>query len=166
MDEREKHIRLEKAMKAFWKDYGQSVSINARHTYVNVEPKFIVGNKINEEVAKRILGVYLSQLTSDKIVGEEILITKDGLKIYHEGNFLMEITNQKLIDSISNRVTHKLGEELAKKQKKDGSAYIEQKERAVYTFGEIKQALSEFMLDQEKNDSKNMLKDAVMLLVE
>jgi hypothetical protein len=34
-----------------------------------------------------------------------------------------------------------------------------------FSFGEIKQALAEFLIDEEKHDSKNMLKDAVLLLV-
>lgn len=166
MDEKERLSRLERALRAFWEDYGEDISVNAKHTYVKVEPKYILGNVVNPEVAKRIMSVYLSELTSDQIVRDEILVTKDGVKIYHQGDFIMEIDNQKLIDNISNKVTAKLGEELAKKQKKGGGNYLAPKEKAEYTFGEIKHALAEFLLDQEKHDSKNMLKDAVMLLVE
>lgn len=166
MQEKENLYNFEQAIKAFWKDYGNGLSVNGRHTYVNVEPKFVIGNRINHEVAKRIIGVYLSQLTSDKIVNEEILIGKDGIKIFDEGELILEIVNQKLVDSISNKVTSQLGKELSKRQKKTGETYIESKNGESYTFGEIKQALVDFLIDAEKHDSKNMLRDAILLLVE
>ena len=72
MERDDASFRLEKALKAFWKDHGKTIGVNARHTVVNVEPKFIVGNRVNPDVAKKIIGVYLSQLNSDKIVKEEI----------------------------------------------------------------------------------------------
>lgn len=165
MDEKQDNYRLEKALSAFWKDYGKSVAVNAKHTTVNVEPKFIVGNRINPEIAKRIIGVYLSQITSDKIVSEQILINHEGIKILDEGELVLEIVNQRLVDSIKNKVTDQLGKELAKRQKKAGGTYIESSEKDSFSFGEIKQALAEFLLDEEKHDSKNMLKDAVLLLV-
>jgi hypothetical protein len=52
-----------------------------------------------------------------------------------------------------------------KKEKKGGGAYINSAGKETFTFGEIKQALAEFLMDSGKNDSKNMLKDAVLLLV-
>jgi hypothetical protein len=132
---------------------------------VTVEPKFIVGNRVNPEVAKKIVSVYLSMLTSDKIVGEEIMISHDGIRIFDKGELVVEIVNERLVNSITNKVTSQLGKELSKKQKKDGGAYVSPKQTDNYTFGEIKQALAEFLMDAEKNDSKNMLKDAVLLLV-
>jgi hypothetical protein len=166
MSKEEALYHLERALKGFWNEHGKSVAINARHTYVTVEPKFIVGNRINQEIAKKIIGVYLSQLTSDKIVNEDILINNDGVRIFEEGELILEIKNQRLIDSISNKVTSQLGKELSKRQKKSGGSYVEVKQAENYTFGEIKQALAEFLIDAEKHDSKNMLKDAVLLLVE
>ncbi len=161
----ENKYQVEKALKAFWLDHGKPVTVNAKHTCVNVEPKFIVGNRINPEIAKKIIGVYLSQITSDKIVNEEIHITHEGIKIYDEGEVVLEIVNQRLVDSVKNKVTDQLGKELAKRQKKSGGTYIESGEKENFTFGEIKQALAEFLVDSEKHDSKNMLKDAVLLLV-
>jgi len=165
MNKEEALKKLEQALKEFWKDHGEGVAVNAKHTYVNVEPKFIVGNRVNTEVAKRIIGVYLSQLTSDKIVDEEIMITKHGFKIFEEGQLILEITNQKMVDSLNNKITSHLGKELAKREKKSGGTYIAAKQEDNYTFGEIKHALAEFLVDAEKHDSKNMLKDAVLLLV-
>jgi hypothetical protein len=109
--------------------------------------------------------VYLSQITSDKVVSEQILIDNDGVKIFEEGEVVLEIVNQKLVDSITNKVTSQLGKELAKREKRSGGKYIESSEKESFTFGEIKQALSDFLIDSEKHDSKNMLKDAVLLLV-
>lgn len=161
----EEKYRIEKALKAFWLDHGKDFSVNAKHTCVTVEPKYVIGNRINPEIAKKIIGVYLSQITSDKIVSEQILVNEDGIKIFEEGELVLEIVNRKLVDSIKNKVTSQLGRELAKREKKSGGTYIESGEKENYTFGEIKQALAEFLVDAEKHDSKNMLKDAILLLV-
>lgn len=165
MENEENLYELEKAIKAFWKDHGKGIAVNAKHTYVNVEPKFIIGNRVNPEVARKIISVYLSHITSDKIVNEEILINKDGIKILDKGETVLEIVNEKLVDAITNKVTSQVGKELSKKEKKSGGTYIESKDTENFTFGEIKQALAEFLIDQEKYDSKNMLKDAILLLV-
>jgi hypothetical protein len=161
----ENKYQVEKALKAFWLEHGKPITINAKHTCVNVEPKFIIGNRLNPEIAKKIISVYLSQITSDKVVSEQILIDHDGVKIFDEGEVVLEIVNQRLVDSITNKVTSQLGKELAKREKKAGGTYIESADKESFTFGEIKQALAEFLVDSEKHDSKNMLKDAVLLLV-
>jgi len=161
----ENKYQVEKALKAFWADHGKPLSVNAKHTQVTVEPKFIVGNRINPEIAKKIIGVYLSQMTSDKIVNEEIFINHDGIKIFDKGELVLEIVNQKLVDSLKNKVTDQIGKELSKRQKKEGGTYMGSVEKDSFSFGEIKQALAEFLMDEEKHDSKNMLKDAVLLLV-
>ncbi|MCX5726886.1 MAG: hypothetical protein NT030_06935, partial [Candidatus Saganbacteria bacterium] len=134
MKEREDLYSLEKALSAFWKDYGKSIAVNAKHTCVTVEPKFIVGNRVNPEIAKRILGVYLSQITSDKIVNEEIFINHDGIKFFDEGKLVLEIVNQRLVDSLKNKVTDQIGNELSKRQKKSGGTYIESSEKENFTF--------------------------------
>jgi hypothetical protein len=161
----ENKYEVEKALKAFWLEHGKAISVNAKHTCVNVEPKFIIGNRINPEIAKKIIGVYLSQITSDKVVSEQVIIDGDGVKIFDEGKVVLEMVNQRMVDSISNKVTSQLGKELAKKEKKSGGKYIESSEKESFTFGEIRQALSDFLMDSEKHDSKNMLRDAVLLLV-
>lgn len=166
MNEKEDLYKLEKALELFWKDFGKPVSVNAKHTCVNVNPKFIVGNRVNPEIAKKIIGVYLSQLTSDKVVKDEVAVTGDSLKIFDKGKLVLEVNSSRMIDSMSNGVTSEVGKELAKKQKKGGEGtYLESKDKASYTFGEIRKALVEFLMDYEKNDSKNLLKDAVLLLV-
>jgi len=161
----EDKYKLGQALKAFWKENGKPMQVNAMHTTVTVEPKFIVGNRINPEIAKKILNVYLSQVTSDSIVKEEVVIDAKGIKIVDNGRVVMEVVNEKLVDSISNKVTEKVGHELSKRQRKTGGTYVDPKATDKYTFGEIKQALAEFLMDSEKNDSKNLLKDAVMMLM-
>ena len=165
MERKEDMEKLEKALFEFWKDHGKPISVNAKHTQVTVDPKFIVGNRINPEIAKRIIGVYLSQITSDKVVKEDIQIDNEGIKIFDKGEIVLEIVNQRFVDSIANEVTTQLGKELAKREKKGSGAYIGSGDKENFTFGEIKQALAEFLMDEEKHDSKNMLKDAVLLLV-
>ncbi len=165
MSEKEDLFWFEKALEAFWKDYGKPVNVNAKHTCVNVHPKFIVGNRVNPEVARKIMAVYLSQLNSDRVVNEEIVISNDSVKIFDDGKLIMEVTSRSLVDSISNEVTNDIGRELSMKQKAGGEgAYIGEKQDNVYTFGEIRQALTEFLIDSSKNDSKNLLKEAVLLL--
>ncbi len=161
----ENKYQVEKALRAFWLDHGRPITVNARHTCVSVEPKYIVGNRINPEIAKKIIAVYLSQITSDRIVNEEIHINHEGIKIYEKGEVVLEIVNQRLVDSIKNKVTDQVGKELSKRQRKTGGTYIEAGEKESFTFGEIKQALAEFLMDSEKHDSRNMLRDAVLLLV-
>ena len=161
----EHKYEVEKILKSFWLDHGKTVAVNARHTTVNVEPKFIIGNRINPEVAKKIIGVYLSQLSSDKVVTDQVIINSDGIRVFDEGKMVLEIVNSRFVDSVSNSVTSQIGKELVKKEKKGGGAYISSPNKETFTFGEIKQALAEFLTDYGKNDSKNMLKDAVLLLV-
>lgn len=155
--------QLEKALKAFWLDNGKHITVNAEHTIVNVEPKYLIGDRINPEIAKKIISVYLSMLTSDRIVSEDVVIDNEGMKIFDKGELVVDIVNDRFVDSIANDVTTRLGKELSKKEKKSGGSYVTSKEK--YTFGEIKQALAEFLIDSEKRDSKNILKDAVLLLV-
>jgi len=163
MDEKDRP-QIEKALKAFWREHGRNIAVNAEHTLVNVEPKYIIGDRINPEIAKKIIGVYLSQLTSDRVVSGQLVINNEGLKIFDKGEVVLNIVNQKYIDSISNSVTAQLGKELSKREKKAGGTYLASGEKDRYTFGEIRQALAEFLADKEKNDSKDMLKDAVLLL--
>jgi hypothetical protein len=161
----EHKYEVEKILRAFWLDHGKSIAVNAMHTTVNVEPKFIIGNRINPEVAKKIIGVYLSQLTSDRVVSDQVVINSDGIRVFDEGKLVLEIVNSRFVDTVSNGVTSQLGKALVKKEKKGGGAYINSAGKETFTFGEIKQALAEFLMDSGKNDSKNMLKDAVLLLV-
>jgi hypothetical protein len=156
---------LEGALKAFWKDYGRVLSYKGKHTHVKVEPKFIIGNKINPEVAKRILAIYLMQLTADKVVKGEVRIDNDGLKIFDNGEQVINIADTNIIDKMKNKVTCGLGRELAKRTSKEGSAFLPPNDTGIYSFGEIKQALVDFMYDAQKHDSKNLLKDAVLLLI-
>jgi hypothetical protein len=132
---------------------------------VTVQPKFIIGNRINPEVAKKILGVYLSQLNSDKIVKEELIITNNGIKMMDHGEVILDVVNEKYVDSMHNPLTDKLGHELSKRHKKAGGGTYLDGMKQQYTYGDIKEALAQFMTDVEKNDSTNMLKDAVMLLI-
>ncbi|MFC1559750.1 hypothetical protein ACFLZ2_04220 [Candidatus Margulisiibacteriota bacterium] len=157
--------KLEDSLKEFWKDYGRTLSYKGRHTQVRVEPKFVIGNKINPEIAKRIVMIYLMQMTSDKVVEGEVKIDSDGLKIFDKGKQVAHISDVNTIDNMRNKVTCQLGRELAKKENKEGSSYLSANERGIYSFGEIKQALVDFLFDAEKHDSKNLLKDAVLLLM-
>jgi len=156
---------LEDSLKDFWKEYGRVLSVRGRHTHVKVEPKYIVGNKINPEVAKRIVMIYLMHLTSDKVVSGDVRIDSDGLKIFDKGEQIINITDANTIDSMRNKVTCGLGRELSKRCGKEGKSFLKANETGIYSFGEIKQALVDFLYDAEKNDSKDLLKEAVVLLL-
>lgn len=155
---------LEKAISKFWKDYGRTLSVRGRHTQVKVEPKYIVGNRVNPEVAKRIVMIYLMQMTTDRVVQGELKVDSEGLKIFDKGKQIMQVSDIDVIDNMENKVTCKLGKELSKRHSKEGNIFLEPNDTGIYSFGEIKQALVDFMFDVGKTDSKDLLKDAVMLL--
>lgn len=66
-DEPEEQQELETGLQSFWKDFGNSVSVNARHSSFTIEPKILVGGFVNPEVSKKLVWVYVSQSTEEKM---------------------------------------------------------------------------------------------------
>lgn len=155
---------LEKALREFWKDNGKYFIANGRHTDVFVEPRFIVGHEVNPEVAKQVIIAYLNRISPKELLEEKVIITPELIIIKDDdGQMIAEVKSQKIIDKISNKVVSRLGRELSRRERKAGGPYLEPKED--YSYGEIKMALIEFFMDMEKNDSKNLLTEAVLMLV-
>ena len=64
---KEQRRDLQKALDAFWKDYGENIAVSARFTSFVIQPRMILGNSVNEEVSKKLVYVYVTQGTSEKI---------------------------------------------------------------------------------------------------
>ncbi len=157
--------KLEDALRAFYRDYGRRTPIKARHTEVMVEPRFFIGGKLNPEIERLIVIVYLSKVKMDDILRGRVIIAPDLISIKDEnGEEIVKVTSKKIIEGIINEVTVLIGRELSRIERKDGEgAYVEGKD--AYSFGDIKDALIQFMMDMEKNDSKNLLRDAAVLFL-
>ena len=158
---------LEQSLKEFWRDYSRASIIKAANAEISIEPRMIIAEKINPEVARRLVVVFLSQVSPEDILDEQIVLEPERILIRdEEGNPVLEITDPALVDIVSNEVTGFVGSELSRRPRPDGENYLDSKETGSYTFGEIKTALVEFLLDQERKDSKNLLKDATLLLMD
>ena len=155
---------LEEGLSRFWKDYGKILSVKGIHTQIKVKPIFLIGNNVNPEVAKRLMLIYLMQLTADRVIAGEVKVDSEGLKIFDGNKQVMLVKDIQTIDNMKNKMTCSLGRELAKRQSKAGTQYMEHNESGVYAFGEIKQALVDFLYDEGKHESKNLLKEALLLL--
>lgn len=157
--------KVEDVLKRFWMDKKMSRLIKARHTEVLVEPRVFVGGHVNPEISKLLIQEYLTKISADDVAKGRVVITSDKIMIFDNNRKLVaEVRGKRIIDSMINRITDFLGKELAGKTSRDGDRYIEAREGIPYSFGDIKGALVEFLTDMEKNDSKNLVRDAITLL--
>ena len=98
-------------------------------------------------------------------MNDEVTVTPEHIVIRDKkGRVILDITDPEIIDAVSNELTGFVGLELAHRENSEGTPYLPSKEEG-YSFGDLKWALVDFMLDQERNDSKNLLKDATLLLL-
>lgn len=157
--------KVEAILKRFWMDKKKSRLIKARHTEVLVEPRVFVGGHVNPEISKLLIQEYLAKITVEDIARGGVIITSDRIMIYDDSRKLTaEVGGKKIIDSMINKITDFLGRELSAKTSRDGDRYVEPRQEGAYSFGDIKGALIEFLHDMEKNDSKNLVRDAIILL--
>jgi len=156
---------IEESLRKLWLEKGKAPIIKAKHTELFVEPKVFIGGEVNPEIGKLIVKEYLSKISINEIAKGKVVITSDLIKIKgDDGKLLAEVRGKKIIDSMINKITNYLGKQLAEKTSKDGDPYVQKKETSAYAFGDIKGALIEFLMDMEKNDSKNLVRDAIVLL--
>jgi len=157
--------KVEDTLKRFWMGQKKSRLINARHTEVLVEPKVFIGGSLNPEISKLLIQEYLGKISAEDIAKGRVIITSDLIRIFNnDGTLVAEVRGKRIIDSMINKITNFLGKELSAKVSKDGDKYLEPKLEDIYSFGEIKNALIEFVADMEKHDSKNLVRDAITLL--
>ena len=151
---------MEDVLQGFWKDYGRARPIKALHTEVDIKPRIFMGSEINPEIMKLLTIVYLSQAKIEDVLSGRIIVTPEKVIIKDDsGKKIVEVSNPSLIAGMVNQVTHKLGLELASK------SYLEPKEKGYYSYGDIKDALVQFMTECEKNDSKNLIREAAKILL-
>lgn len=156
--------QAEEALHKFWLEKSKAPIIKAKHTELFVEPKVFVGGELNPEIGKLVIQEYLSRVRVEDIAKGSIVISSDLIKINDEnGKLIAEVRSKRIINSMINKITDYLGRELAAKQSKDGDPYVAPKD-GNYAFGDIKDALIEFLHDMERNDSKNLVRDAIILL--
>ncbi len=167
-DEKDNKTALEQAeeqLKKFWLEKSHAPIIKAKHTEIFVEPRVFVGGEINPEIMKLVVSEYLSKVSVEDIGKGRVIITSDLIKIKDDdGTLLAEVRGKRIIDSMINKITRYLGKQLAEKTSKDGDPYLEPKEEGFYSFGDIKDALVEFLMDMERHDSKNLVRDAIILI--
>ncbi len=167
-EERKVKTALERAeddFRKFWLEKSKAPIIKAKHTELFIEPKVFIGGELNPEIGRLVVQEYLSKVSLEDIAKGRVIITSDMIKIRDDdGLTLAEIRSKKMIDSMINKITNYLGRELSEKTSKDGDLYVNPKDGGPYAFGDIKGALAEFLMDMEKNDSKNLVRDAIILL--
>ena len=154
----------EKALEKFWKKYGRTLFVKARHTDLTVQPKMLVDGEVNSEVMRRIIEAYLAKITPERLMHEvefigDTLIIKDN-----RGKQLVEVTSRRLIDGMLNVVTHRLGMLLSRTERALKETYLSAKEGGRYSFGEIKDAVKAYLTDQGKEIRKIFLIEALILL--
>ena len=65
---------------------------------------------------------------------------------------------------MENRLTNMVGLELSEKMSKQGVPYLHSEAKDNFSYGDIKEALIQFMADMERADSKNLMRDAVLII--
>lgn len=155
----------EEALRKFWLEKSKAPIIKAKHAELFVEPKIFVAGELNTEIGKLLIAEYLSKITIQDIAKGRVTITSDLIKIKDEsGKLIAEVRSKKLINNMINKITNYLGRMLSEREGKEGTPYIEPSQNEPYTFGDIKEALIQFLMDMERNDSKNLVRDAIILL--
>ena len=101
-DTPERKLELEASLEQFWKDFGHTISVNGKHTCFVIRPKMIIGGNINSEVSKKLVVVYLSQSTAEKISKGTITVTYQTVTIKNRnGKSVLEITNKKIVSELT-----------------------------------------------------------------
>ena len=101
-DTPERKLELEASLEQFWKDFGHTISVNGKHTCFVIRPKMIIGGNINSEVSKKLVVVYLSQSTAEKISRGTITVTYKTVTIKtRNGKSMLEITNKKIVSELT-----------------------------------------------------------------
>lgn len=77
----EDRAELEKGLEDFWKDYGSEISVNGRHANIIVKPKLIIGDLVNSEVSKKLVFVYVSQSTAEKLSRGSLVACSDRVTL-------------------------------------------------------------------------------------
>jgi hypothetical protein len=152
--------KVEAALNEFWTAYSRQLPIKGRHTEVTVKPRILVGDELNPQIIQKIVEVYLLKATVKHILSGKVVIADNCIQIKNDaGKVIVEITNAALIKKVINQVTVQLGRHLADKK------LVAPRPNQIYCFGDIQEALVEYLKQSEKCDSQNLLRDATVLLL-
>lgn len=72
---------LESKLRNFWLDHGEASVIAGKHAEFVVEPKIYFGDKLNPEVAKLIIQIYLLQCSKEDTAAGRILASPNKIVI-------------------------------------------------------------------------------------
>lgn len=107
-DTPEERKELEKGLRSFWKDFGQNAAINALRNRFVIEPAMLMGGIVNPEVSNKLVWVYVSQSTTDKLSRGSIQVAKDRFVIRPSaGNMEISISNPKILGFLISLTTSK-----------------------------------------------------------
>jgi hypothetical protein len=161
-NEKEKTVldTVQEALNTFWGDHHRRPPIKARHTEIDIKPKFFIGGELNPQVAQKIVEVYLRKATLKHILDGRLVINPESIQIKDEiGKTIIEVNSPAFAGRVINQATVFLGRYLAEKNA------IPARPNHLYSFGDIHRVLIEFLKRAQKCDSKNLLKDAAVLLL-
>jgi len=89
---------LEEEIKKVWKQYADHDPIRGMHTEIEIEPKALIGEHLNPEVATLLASLYLSKTTVDDVEKGKVEITDEALVIKDENKKpIAIIRSQKII---------------------------------------------------------------------
>lgn len=156
MDTEEKSAmeKIEDTLGDFYNSYSTSSVIKARNAEFSIQPKVFLKDKLNPEIGKMIVRVFLKKVTPKDILDERVIISPKKILIRDsEGKPLVQVIGEDIINKIGNPVTDEIGK-----------ALLNMEGREFYSFGDIKDALLKFMGENNLIDEKNPLKESLLLI--
>jgi|GEM_PF-699145 len=157
--------RIEDALKWFWRKNSGVKTMKCKNAEFFVEPRVFIGDEVNPEIARLIVSRYLARVTPEDVINKKVVILEDKIIINDDdGKQILEVKSRQLIDKMANRLTNMVGQELSGRMDKEGVPYLKSELEDEFSFGDIKESLIRFIADAGKHDSKNLMKDAVMLI--
>jgi hypothetical protein len=98
-------LALEKALHAFWQDYGRTDVKKGVNAEIKIEPKFFLNGKLNPEVEDLILSVYLSHLGKEDIKNGRISLEKGEIKLKDRmGNLIAIVRSPSMVEETVSRL--------------------------------------------------------------
>jgi len=96
---------LEEGLQLFWQDHGRANKISGSHAQISIEPKLIIGGRLNQEVVDLMISVYLSNATINDVKKGKITVDNGVLTIKDRfGTPIAEVRNESIIEQFTCRV--------------------------------------------------------------
>ena len=157
--------RVEKETTAYWNEYGHNMVIHAAKTDVVIAPKPLLGEVVNPEITKHLLQTILSHVSAKEIMEEKIIITPETTQFFSsERECLATVPSQPILQKVSNKLSNRIGSELAQQENMWGERYVIPKDSGRYTFQEILDPMVRFIRDQGFERIENPFKEFIQFL--